>query len=391
MFNEVVIPLLEIEVTSVIAISTPSTQDNYYSKLMSLKTKRGDPVFTVFTAKRMCAICVAEGRDTCPHIEVEKAPWKSGGKRDIVEALYGANTTLAKRELQGDVTDDLHAAYASRMVQATFDAPRITLKDTMGGKTSPNVIYIAIDPSGGGASKFSMVSLSLYQLGTRLGDIIQSAAKRPKLLPPDGTANTGREHQAPVGFLVHGMENEPIQNRDHIWTTVLGHIRNLRKKHAPSDSLICVGVENNLGNESSHISHMLKGEENLICLAEGKNGKSGFCTTNQRKHEYFSLLEMAMAEGCLQFVEDLVCDDPVACMIELQHQITSFKRVAATQNSAFTDRKVTFSGKVDGTGNMASHRLCDDLVLSLQMAMFVSTLVYRRNSISFPYSSFKTL
>ena len=457
-FNEVVIPLLEIEVTSVIAISTPSTQDNYYSKLMSLKTKRGDPVFSVFTAKRMCAICAAEGRDSCPHIEAEKAPWKSGGKREIVEALYGANTTLAKRELQGDVTDDLHAAYASRMVQATFDAPRVRLEDAMGGKASPNVIYVAIDPSGGGASKFSMVSLSLYQLGTRIGDTIQSAAaKRPRLMSAPSSslrggdgANAGKDQQAPVGFLVHGMENEPIQNRcgrsspsphlippslsfvstcsppfcfptrrDHVWATVLGHIRNLRKRHTPSDALICVGVESNLGNEASHIAHMLRGEENLICLAEGKNGKSGFCTTNPRKHEYFSLLEMAMAEGCLQFVEDLVCDDPVACMIELKHQITSFKRVAPNQQSAFSERKVTFSGKVDGTGAMASHRLCDDLVLSLQMAMFVSTLVYRqspptpppssrpicglavvdclpaltvrRNSISFPYSKFKTL
>jgi len=390
-FNEVVIPLLEIEVTSVIAISTPSTEDNYYSKLRDLKTKSGVPVFSVFTAKRICPACAAEGRDSCTHLEVDKAPWKSGGKRDIVEALYGANTTLAKRELEGTVMDDMQSAYSKRMVHATFDAPRICLSDASGGRSSPNVIYIAIDPSGGGASKFSLVSLSLYQLGTRLGDNIKAMSKRPRLEIADGTANTGRDHQEPVGFLVHGMENEAILNRDNIWTTVIGHIRNLRKKHPPADSLICVGVENNLGNEASHISHMLRGEENLICLAEGKNNKSGFCTTNARKHEYFSILEMAMAEGCLQFVDELVCHDETACMIELKQQMMAFKRVAASQNSAFTDRKVTFSGKVDGTGQMAGHRLCDDMVLSLQMACWVSLLVYRRTSISFPYDKFKTL
>ena len=390
-FNEVVIPLLEIEVTSVIAISTPSTNDNYYSKLMDLKTKRGDSVFTVFTAKKMCAVCTAEGKSTCNHVEADKAPWKSTGKKEIVQALYGANTALAKRELDGTVTDDLHAAYASRMVNATFDAPRITLRDTTSGRSSPNVIYMAIDPSGGGASKFSLTSISLYKLGTRLGDTIRSMAKRPKVMLHGGNANTGSSQQEPVGFLVHGMENEPILNRDHIWTTVVGHVRNLRKKHPASDTLICCGVENNLGNEASHISHMLRGEENLICLAESKNGKSGFCTTNARKHEYFSILEMSMAEGCLQFVDDLVCNDETACMIELKNQIMAFKRVAASENSAFTDRKVTFSGKVDGTGQMASHRLCDDMVLSLQMACWISLLVYRHNSISFPYSIYKTL
>lgn len=418
-FNEVVIPLLEIEVTSVIAISTPSTEDNYYSKLRDLKTKSGVPVFSVFTAKRICPACAAEGRDSCTHLEVDKAPWKSGGKRDIVEALYGANTTLAKRELEGTVMDDMQSAYSKRMVQATFDAPRIRLRDTIsggggGGRVSPKVIYIAIDPSGGGASKFSLASLSLYQLGSRLGDQIRSMgdaitaadvargaggqaatlaqAKRAKLDSSTvATTAAAATTASAVGFLVHGLENEPIMNRDNIWTVVIGHIRKLRKKHPPSDTLICVGVENNLGNEASHIDHMLRGEENLVCLAEGKGGKSGFCTTNARKHEYFSILEMAMAEGCLQFVDELVAHDEEACLFELKAQMMAFKRVAASERSAFTDRKVTFSGKVDGTGAMASHRLCDDLILSLQMCMFVSLMVYRRHSVSFPYSTYVTL
>ena len=418
-FNEVVIPLLEIEVTSVIAISTPSTEDNYYSKLRDLRTKAGVPVFTVFTAKRMCPVCVAEGKDTCVHLEVDKAPWKSGGKRDIVEALYGANTVLAKRELEGTVMDDMQSAYSKRMVHATFDAPRIRFR---GGIDPPKVVYVAIDPSGGGASKFSMASLSLYQLGTRVGDTIFSSQvgvddddtnnnnnnKRARLslssssLPATtAVASTttkkrlseidpGQHAVPPVGFVVHGLENEPIMNRDNIWAVVVGHVRKLRQRYPAGGTLICVGVENNLGNEASHIAHMLRGEENLVCLAEGKHGKSGFCTTNARKHEYFSLLEMSMAEGCLHFLDELVANDGDACLLELKSQIMAFKRVASSERSAFTDRKITFSGKVDGTGNMASHRLCDDLILSLQMCMYVSLLVYRKNSVSFPYGRYVT-
>lgn len=70
--------------------------------------------------------------------------------------------------------------------------------------------------------------------------------------------------------------------------------------------------------------------------------------SSPRKSEYYSILEMAMAEGCLQFVDGLVCHDETACMIELKQQMMAFKRITGSQTSAFTDKKVTFSGKVDG-------------------------------------------
>ena len=95
---------------------------------------------------------------------------------------------------------------------------------------------------------------------------------------------------------------------------------------------------------------MLRGEENLVCLAEGKHGKKRFLHHQRRKHEYFSLLEMAMAEGCLHFLDELVANDGDACLLELKSQIMAFKRGLALERSAFTDRKITFSGKVDGTG-----------------------------------------
>ena len=386
-FNEVVIPLLEIEVTSVIAISTPSTEDNYYSKLRDLRTKKGAPVFTVYTAKSLCSVCAAQGKDQCEHLQVERAPWKSSGKRDIVEALYGANSSLAKRELEGTVVDDTISAYERRLVHAVFDRPRIPKRDI-----EPRVIYVAVDPSGGGASKFAMASLCLQKAHPF------ARATAPKAARYDGSGDGKKvpisvhsEDENAIRFCVVGLVNEAIRNRDHIWALVVGHIRGLRKLYPSDRVLICVGVEANLGNEASHIAHMLRNEHNVICLKEGKDQKDGFMTTNQRKHDYYSLLEASMKEDALHFVDKLVSNDEEACMVDLKHQMCSFKRISGAETSAFTAKKVTFSGKIDGQGSMASHRLCDDLILSLQMCMFVSTLVYQRKSKSFPYDSFVTI
>ena len=45
-FNEIVIPLMGLDQTSVVGITTPSDSDNYVSKLITLRTASGAPVFT---------------------------------------------------------------------------------------------------------------------------------------------------------------------------------------------------------------------------------------------------------------------------------------------------------------------------------------------------------
>ena len=54
-FNEVVIPLLEVSNTALVGISTPLDKNNYYSSLVNLVDDQGKRVFHLFEAKRMRA------------------------------------------------------------------------------------------------------------------------------------------------------------------------------------------------------------------------------------------------------------------------------------------------------------------------------------------------
>ena len=50
-FNEVVIPLLEVSNTVLVGISTPLDKNNYYSSLVNLVDDQGKRVFHLFEAK----------------------------------------------------------------------------------------------------------------------------------------------------------------------------------------------------------------------------------------------------------------------------------------------------------------------------------------------------
>lgn len=57
-FTEVVVPLLGVKDTSLIAISTPLGEDNFYSSLLSAKKPNSErPLFNVCSIQLLCAEC----------------------------------------------------------------------------------------------------------------------------------------------------------------------------------------------------------------------------------------------------------------------------------------------------------------------------------------------
>lgn len=70
-FYEVVVPLMEMDRTSLICISTVLSSDNFYSKLLGLKDERGRDFFKKFEFYLACKACMAAGTaSTCTHKQV---------------------------------------------------------------------------------------------------------------------------------------------------------------------------------------------------------------------------------------------------------------------------------------------------------------------------------
>lgn len=61
-FFEVVVPLLEMETTALIAISTPLDGLNFYSEMFELKGADGKPLFNTLRVGLSCQKCQDEGK-----------------------------------------------------------------------------------------------------------------------------------------------------------------------------------------------------------------------------------------------------------------------------------------------------------------------------------------
>jgi len=160
-FYEVVVPLLELDRTALICISTILDPTNFYSKLLELKDENGDPFFVVHKYVMACVACQAAGTpQTCTHCWASLPPWQSARKHKKIRAMMADQPELLARETMG-ISSDMHQRAFSRKVMDALRA-RPALKTP---KVPPTHLFLTVDPSGGGSSHFAIVS-ALYHRGT---------------------------------------------------------------------------------------------------------------------------------------------------------------------------------------------------------------------------------
>lgn len=131
-FYEVIVPLMEVENTATICISTPLGSFNFYSELTKIRDDKGRLVFNV------------------RHITGNKVPpWKPEEARSKIEAIYGTRTTLMKREIHGEITDEAdNMAFNPEKIKKFLEKPPLVWPYLI----NDNIIYVSIDPNGGASA-----------------------------------------------------------------------------------------------------------------------------------------------------------------------------------------------------------------------------------------------
>jgi hypothetical protein len=90
-------------------------------------------------------------RIRCKHVKSD-AHWLSSNKRDILKRLYLADPASAARELAGVVADDACPAFDLEDIERAFTSKHVYPKG------APRMIFVSIDPSGGGGSNLGLAS-----------------------------------------------------------------------------------------------------------------------------------------------------------------------------------------------------------------------------------------
>ena len=72
----------------------------------------------------------------------------------MVKALYSGNKQMLLRESLGVVTEGQDGVFQKKFVTQMFESPRLAVPSDC------KHVYVAIDPTGGGPSKFAIVSVT---------------------------------------------------------------------------------------------------------------------------------------------------------------------------------------------------------------------------------------
>lgn len=151
--------------TSLLCLSSPEGDSNYYSGLMNLKREgTNEPFFNVVECFQICAKCRKLDRVKaiqCTHVK-STAHWLSSRKIKELKTLYKASPEDAIREFGGIVVSDYLPALRKEEIEVAFKSPaEVTL-------APPSFIFTCCDPTGGGPSMLSIAS-GYYN---NMGDVV---------------------------------------------------------------------------------------------------------------------------------------------------------------------------------------------------------------------------
>lgn len=321
--------------TSLLCLSSPEGDANYYSALMNLTHKDGTPFFNVINCFQICKRCLKLERVKqiqCTHVK-STAHWLSSRKIQELKTLYKASPEDAIREFGGVVVSDSLPALPKEDVEAAFSRERaITL-------APPRYIFTCCDPTGGGPSRLSIVS-GYYN---NMGDVV-----------------------------IVGIDSEPVRNEREEYMLIHRHYQRLTDNHILKQSRLIFIPENNLGLEAHHLDAMVQDIPRVEVFWETSK-KPGICKTEQNTRQYQFLLSNLLSQKGLLFDRDLFTvtrEKTPAAMLEMtmDEMLRYHWSVKKAPDENGRD-KVKLTGKI---GNLQ-----DDILIAICMVIHVGRTIIR--------------
>jgi hypothetical protein len=152
LFFNVVVPLMSVEHTALLAITSPGDDQNYVSIIQDLKNADGQPLMRNVRVGMACDQCIKSGVE-CKHKYQKLPAWKSEDRHELMTAVYKQNDNARKREIDAQVLQNHERVFSRNDINHLAEAAPYQLKYEV------QVIEVGIDPSGGGpGSEYTIVS-----------------------------------------------------------------------------------------------------------------------------------------------------------------------------------------------------------------------------------------
>ena len=150
-----VAPILSIGRASLVAISTLTSEINFYTRLIKMIDPSTDrPLFATRCIELCCEKCKEDGKShECVHMLHLVTAWQSAERHRKLKIMMQDRPDLIQSELAGLAFDSLQQVFRKVDISLMFDTPGLPyVQDQM--------IWIVIDPAAGGpSSDYAIVSI----------------------------------------------------------------------------------------------------------------------------------------------------------------------------------------------------------------------------------------
>tara|TARA_B100001109_G_scaffold243521_1_gene229429 strand:- start:57 stop:647 length:591 start_codon:yes stop_codon:yes gene_type:complete len=170
LISEVIVPLLSMQQSCLLCISTLLESGNHYSKMFELTDSTGNKLFETISITLVCEDCMrTEHPERCTHKMAEMPRWLSSKKMDVVRSLLADDPAMLLRESMGISADSTAKAFPSSDVESFFKRVYSDIERDIFchiGERNTNHVVIAVDPAGGGSSQFAVFSAAQLSNGS---------------------------------------------------------------------------------------------------------------------------------------------------------------------------------------------------------------------------------
>jgi hypothetical protein len=195
--------------TTLLAISTLTSEINFYTRLMKMRDKvTHQPIFTFLSVELACAACKAEGKASeCVHMLHLVPRWQSADRHVKLKTIMQDRPDLIESELSGLAFDSLQQIFKPHLLDLMFTQP-----------CPPPVInedvHLFIDPAAGGPfSDYAVLSITrqkgLVTVIARPAHAQQLQRQAPALRQGPARAENGRKHAPTLEQTPFGALNRP--------------------------------------------------------------------------------------------------------------------------------------------------------------------------------------
>lgn len=332
---EVIVPLHQLDITSIIGISTITTENNFMTGYLKLKNSHGEPVFASKHIHLACEQCREDDiAHKCNHNKHLLPAWSSERKRKVINSMMKGQDAMLAREI-GGVASSLHQrAFPQKFIRQFNDLPPYKLSYT----STYDFVFHSIDPHGAGSSSEIAVTTVVKTNGV---------------------------------FVLLGLESFPCKTAKENHKLIIDHINGIRRDTRFKNSKSIFILENNMGMESDHIADALeRSMSNYVVMTERDDGlHTGFRTTNQMKTlAVETLRERFINDGIRIVGEDTFVSVSRGYKMAnemLIDQLSEFREMI--KGNEISAPKKFYSGKSVGK---------DDIVMSLLLNVHWSGFLY---------------